>query len=111
MQRTTGLLRQAAAAARNGSWSLPTIDTQTGIRSVYRAIGPVCVLGPNNFPFAFGSISGGDFAAAVAAGRPAARREVAALEVVEVQHGAVDVGRVDDALHLVLILKRFHDLL
>ena len=70
LPRTTGQLRQAAAAARNGSWSLPTIDTKTGIRSVYRSIGPVCVLGPNNFPFAFGSISGGDFAAAVAAGNP-----------------------------------------
>ncbi len=70
LPRTTGQLRQAAAAARNGSWSLPTIDTKTGIRSVYRSLGPVCVLGPNNFPFAFGSISGGDFAAAVAAGNP-----------------------------------------
>ena len=70
LPRTTGQLRQAAAAARNGSWSLPTIDTNTGIRSVYRSIGPVCVLGPNNFPFAFGSISGGDFAAAIAAGNP-----------------------------------------
>jgi NADP-dependent aldehyde dehydrogenase len=28
------------------------------------------VFGPNNFPFAFGSISGGDFAAAIAAGNP-----------------------------------------
>ena len=70
LPRTTGQLRQAAAAARNGSWSLPTIDTITGIRSVYRPIGPVCILGPNNFPFAFGSISGGDFAAAMAAGNP-----------------------------------------
>jgi NADP-dependent aldehyde dehydrogenase len=70
LPRTTGQLRQAAAAARNGSWSLPTIDTTTGIRSVYRPIGPICVMGPNNFPFAFGSISGGDFAAAIAAGNP-----------------------------------------
>ena len=70
LPRTTGQLRQAAAAARNGSWSLPTIDTNTGIRSVYRPIGPICVMGPNNFPFAFGSISGGDFAAAIAAGNP-----------------------------------------
>ncbi|MEC9091729.1 MAG: aldehyde dehydrogenase family protein, partial [Planctomycetota bacterium] len=28
------------------------------------------VFGPNNFPFAFGSVSGGDFAAAIAAGNP-----------------------------------------
>lgn len=68
--RTTGQLRQAAAAARTGSWAQPTIDTKTNIRSCYEAIGPVCVFGPNNFPFAFGSVSGGDFAAAIAAGNP-----------------------------------------
>ena len=28
------------------------------------------MFGPNNFPFAFGSVSGGDFAAAIAAGNP-----------------------------------------
>ena len=28
------------------------------------------VFGPNNFPFAFNSIAGGDFAAAIAAGCP-----------------------------------------
>ncbi|HEY2839953.1 MAG TPA: aldehyde dehydrogenase family protein, partial [Pirellulales bacterium] len=33
-------------------------------------IGPVCVFGPNNFPFAFNSAAGGDFAAALAAGNP-----------------------------------------
>lgn len=68
--RTSGQLRQAAAAAREGSWAQPVIDTATNIRSVYEAIGPVCVFGPNNFPFAFGSVSGGDFAAAIAAGNP-----------------------------------------
>ena len=70
LPRTTGQLRQAAAAARDGSWAMPIIDTATGIRTMFGAIGPVCVFGPNNFPFAFGSISGGDFAAAVAAGNP-----------------------------------------
>ena len=35
------------------------------IRSRLAAIGPVCVFGPNNFPFAFNSIAGGDFAAAI----------------------------------------------
>lgn len=70
LPRTTNQLRQAAAAARDGSWAIPTIDTATGIRSCYGPIGPVCVFGPNNFPFAFNSISGGDFAAAVAAGNP-----------------------------------------
>lgn len=70
LPRTTGQLRQAAAAAREGSWTHATIDTASGIRSYYSAIGPVAVFGPNNFPFAFGSISGGDFAAAIAAGNP-----------------------------------------
>lgn len=68
--RTTGQLRQAAAAERDASWCLPTIDTENDIRSCYAAIGPVAVFGPNNFPLAFGSLSGGDFAAAIAAGNP-----------------------------------------
>jgi NADP-dependent aldehyde dehydrogenase len=33
--------------------------------------GGVAVFGPNNFPLAFNSIAGGDFAAAIAAGNPA----------------------------------------
>lgn len=70
LPRTSGQLRQAAKAARDGSWAAATIDTEAGIRSVYGPIGPVAVFGPNNFPFAFNSISGGDFAAAVAAGNP-----------------------------------------
>ncbi len=70
LPRTTNQLRLAAAAAREGSWASATIDTAANIRSCYAPIGPVCVFGPNNFPFAFGSISGGDFAAAVAAGNP-----------------------------------------
>jgi len=70
LPRTTGQLRQAAAATREGSWALPTIDTKLNIRSVLAAIGPVWVFGPNNFPFAFNSIAGGDFAAALAAGNP-----------------------------------------
>jgi len=68
LPRTTGQLRQAAAAAREGSWAMPTIDTAAGIRSMLTPIGPVAIFGPNNFPFAFGSASGGDFAAAIAAG-------------------------------------------
>ncbi len=70
LPRTTGQLRQAAEAARQGSWSLATIDTAANIRSCLAPIGPVAVFGPNNFPFAFGSASGGDFAAAIAAGNP-----------------------------------------
>jgi alpha-ketoglutaric semialdehyde dehydrogenase len=70
LPRTTSQLRQAAAAARSGSWTVPTIDTKANIRSMFGPIGPVAVFGPNNFPFAFNSIAGGDFAAAVAAGNP-----------------------------------------
>lgn len=70
LPRTTNQLRQAAEAARTNSWNRPTIDTASGIRSVLGPIGPVVVFGPNNFPFAFNGIAGGDFAAAIAAGNP-----------------------------------------
>ncbi|HYP16007.1 MAG TPA: aldehyde dehydrogenase family protein [Opitutus sp.] len=70
LPRTTGQLRQAAAAAEEGSWALPTLDTKLNIRSMLAPIGPVLVFGPNNFPFAFNSVAGGDFAAAIAAGNP-----------------------------------------
>lgn len=70
LPRTVDQLRQAAAAAREGSWRRATIDRKNNLRSYLAPIGPVAVFGPNNFPFAFGSISGGDFAAAIAAGCP-----------------------------------------
>lgn len=70
LPRTTGQLRQAAEAALEGSWALPTIDTKNQIRSCLEPIGPVVVFGPNNFPFAFSGVAGGDFAAAIAAGNP-----------------------------------------
>ena len=70
LPRTTTQLRQAADAAIEGSWALPTIDTKNQIRSVHEPIGPVVVFGPNNFPYAFSGVSGGDFAAAIAAGNP-----------------------------------------
>ncbi len=70
LPRTTNQLRQAADAARDGGWALPTIDAKNNIRSRLAAIGPVVVFGPNNFPFAFNSAAGGDFAAAIAAGNP-----------------------------------------
>ena len=71
LPRTSGQLRQAAAAARSGDWTTPTVDTQTGIRARRGPLGaPVAVFGPNNFPFAFNSAAGGDFAAAIGAGNP-----------------------------------------
>lgn len=70
LPRTTTQLRQAAAAARESSWQQAVLDTKANIRSHFAPIGPVVVLGPNNFPFAFNGISGGDFAAAIATGCP-----------------------------------------
>ena len=70
LPRTVNQLRQAAAAAREESWKRATLDTKLNIRSCFAPIGPVVVLGPNNFPFAFNGVSGGDFAAAIAAGNP-----------------------------------------
>ncbi|MDA1044570.1 MAG: aldehyde dehydrogenase (NADP(+)) [Verrucomicrobia bacterium] len=70
LPRTTGQLRQAAQAAEDGAWRLPTLDRANNIRSVLEPLGPVAVFGPNNFPLAFNGICGGDFAAAIAAGNP-----------------------------------------
>lgn len=70
LPRTTNQLRQAAAAARDGSWVEAIIDTATNIRSMLGPIGPVAVFGPNNFPYAYNGMAGGDFASAVAAGNP-----------------------------------------
>lgn len=70
LPRTTTQLRQGAAAAREGSWTAAVIDTKANIRSHFAPIGPVVVMGPNNFPFAFNGVAGGDLAAAIAAGCP-----------------------------------------
>jgi len=70
LPRTTDQLRQAAAAAREQSWRRVTIDHQRNLRSCLGPIGPVVIFGPNNFPFAYNAVSGGDFAAAIAAGNP-----------------------------------------
>lgn len=71
LPRTTDQIRQAAAAARDRAWSMATIDSASGVRSMFAALeGGVAVFGPNNFPLAFNSIAGGDFAAAIAAGCP-----------------------------------------
>jgi 2,5-dioxopentanoate dehydrogenase len=71
LPRTTNQLRQGAAAARDRSWCMATIDTRANLRSCYGPLGgAVVVFGPNNFPFAFNSVAGGDFVAAIAAGNP-----------------------------------------
>lgn len=72
--RMTGQLRQAAAAAEDTSamsWRCPIVDEATNIRSDRGPLGgAVFSIGPNNFPLAFHGVSGGDFAAAIAAGNP-----------------------------------------
>ena len=68
--RTTNQLQQAADAARGGEWATPVIDEANNLRSMHRSLGPVMLFGPNNFPLAYNGISGGDFAAAIAAGNP-----------------------------------------
>ena len=71
LPRTADQLRQAAAAVRERSWCQATIDAKLNIRAKYGPLGgAVAVFGPNNFPFAFNSCAGGDFAAAIAAGNP-----------------------------------------
>ena len=71
LPRTTGQLRQAAIAVRERSWCNATLDTGSKIHSKLGALGgPVAVFGPNNFPFAFNSVAGSDFASAIAAGNP-----------------------------------------
>ena len=70
LPRTTAQLRLASNAVRQGSWRRPVIDTKNNIRSQFAPVGPVCIFGPNNFPFAFNAVCGGDFAAAIAAGNP-----------------------------------------
>jgi alpha-ketoglutaric semialdehyde dehydrogenase len=71
LPRTLDQLRKAASACRDRTWSRATIDTKAGLRSMYGPLGgPVVVMGPNNFPFAYNAVGGGDFASALAAGNP-----------------------------------------
>jgi len=71
LPRTLDQLRKAAASCRDCSWSRATIDTKADIRSMYGPLGgPVVVMGPNNFPYAYNAMGGGDFASALAAGNP-----------------------------------------
>jgi len=71
LPRTSGQLRQAAAAVRAYAWTHPVIDTKAGLRAHYAPLHqPVLVFGPNNFPFAFNAVAGSDFASAIAARNP-----------------------------------------
>jgi alpha-ketoglutaric semialdehyde dehydrogenase len=70
LPRTADQLRQAAKAAREQTWRRVTLDAPRNLISCLAPIGPVVIFGPNNFPFAYNAVSGGDFAAAIAAGNP-----------------------------------------
>jgi NADP-dependent aldehyde dehydrogenase len=70
LPRTLDQLRQAAAAAREGTWRMGMIDSTRNIRSAAFGLGPVVVFPPANFPLAYGAVTGGDFAAAIAGGNP-----------------------------------------
>lgn len=70
LPRTVDQLRQAAQSVRQKTWQLPTIDASRNIKSCFIPLGPALIIGPNNFPFAYNSIAGGDFASAIAAGCP-----------------------------------------
>lgn len=115
LPRTTNQLRQAAQAARDRAWTAPVIDTRLNIRAAYAPLGgPVAVFGPNNFPFAFNSVAGGDAAAAWAAhnpvlakahpGHPGTTRALAALAQQAVQETDLPPATVQ------LIYQISHDL-
>ena len=71
LPRTTNQLRQAAAAAREGSWAMATIDTKANIRSCLLPLGPgLRVRSEQLSALPSTAFRGGDFAAAMAAGNP-----------------------------------------
>ena len=70
LPRTLDQLRQAAASAREQTWRMAMIDTAKNIRAACFGLGPVVVFPPANFPLAYGCVTGGDMAAAIAAGNP-----------------------------------------
>lgn len=71
LPRTASQLRAAAQATRERTFCQPVIDTQNNLRTFHAPLGaPVVCFGPNNFPFAFNAVLGGDFASALAAQCP-----------------------------------------
>ncbi len=105
LPRTINQLRLAARAARESSWERPVRDEAAKIYSVFAPLGgPVVVMGPNNFPFAFNSAAGGDFAAAIAArnpviakantGHPATTRIFAEIAFEAAQHGGLPASTI-----------------
>ncbi len=100
LPRTVNQLRQAALAAVNSSWRLPTIDSKANIRSYLAPLGPVIVFGPNNFPLAFNGVAGGDFAAAIAPLHPGTSRLLAEEALGAIQDSGVPSATVQMLYHL-----------
>lgn len=78
IDRTINQIIFFADLLEEGSWVNAIIDTgdaqrvplpKPDIRQIQKPIGPVCVYGASNFPFAF-SVAGGDTISALAAGCP-----------------------------------------
>src|SRR5690606_522191 len=78
IDRTINQINLFAGVLEEGSWVNAIIDTanpqrtpipKPDIRQMQRPLGPVCVYGASNFPFAF-SVAGGDTISALAAGCP-----------------------------------------
>lgn len=98
LPRMLDQLRQAAAAAAEETWRMATIDTVRNIRAAAFGLGPVVVFPPANFPLAYGAVTGGDFAAAVAGGNPviakahAGHPSVSRLAAAEAMHAARETG-------------------
>ncbi len=70
LPRTLDQIRQAAESAREETWRMAMIDTSKNVRAACFGLGPVVVFPPTNFPLAYGCVTGGDMAAAIAAGNP-----------------------------------------
>lgn len=69
--RMCGQLRDAARLLADESWREVARDDANRLRSTLVPLGGAVVsIGPSNFPFAFHGVSGGDFAAAIAARNP-----------------------------------------
>ena len=89
LPRMLDQLRQAAAAAREETWRMATIDSARNIRAAAFGLGPVVVFPPANFPLAYGAVTGGDFAAAIAGEEAAEAVREAGLPAATIQllHG------------------------
>lgn len=111
LPRTVDQLRQAAASVRSRDWALPTIDASRNIRSCYIPLGPVLTIGPNNFPFAYNSVAGGDFASAIAAGCPViakghpAHPKTTQLLAEQAQLAAIEAGLPSGTIQMVYHLS------